>query len=230
MGDERGHQFLIDDWKVQDTWRLFRILSEFTEGFDTLSAVERAVAIFGSSRIQRHDPMYQKTEKIARMLAAEKFSVITGGGPGLMEAANKGAAEAGATSIGLNIELPLEQEPNEFANLKLGFRYFFCRKVMFVKYAVAYIIMPGGFGTLDEFTEAITLIQTKKIQPFPVVLVGSSFWGGLIDWMKGTLLSNNMIHSEDLEVLQVLDEPGDVVNYLKQAVAAREVLLGSRSS
>jgi uncharacterized protein (TIGR00730 family) len=225
MADLREHQFLIDEWKIQDTWRLFRILSEFTEGFETLSEVERAVAIFGSSRCQRDDPMYLKTEQIAGMLAREGFSVITGGGPGLMEAANKGAAEAGAKSIGLNIELPLEQEPNGYANLRLGFRYFFCRKVMFVKYASAYIIMPGGFGTLDEFTEAVTLMQTRKIQPFPVVLVGSAFWGGLIDWMKRFLLAEGKIQPADLEILKVLDEPAEIVDYLKQATLSRNPAL-----
>jgi len=212
------HQYLIDDWKIQDTWRLFRILSELVEGFEMLSEVERAVAIFGSSRTDPGDPYYQKTEELARLLADEGISVITGGGPGLMEAANKGAAGKDGLSIGLNIELPMEQKPNPYADVQIGFRYFFCRKVMFVKYATAYIIMPGGFGTLDEFTEAITLIQTRKIQPFPVILVGEEFWKGLLDWMNSILLPRGMIDPQDLSMLKVLDEPKDIVNYLRQTI------------
>jgi len=214
----RGRQYLIDEWKIQDTWRLFRILGEFTEGFETLSEVERAVAIFGSSRILPHDPTYARAEALAEKLVRRGFSVITGGGPGIMEAANKGAAQAGGASIGLNIELPMEQKPNPYANIQLGFRYFFSRKVMFVKYATAYVILPGGFGTLDEFTEAITLIQTKKIQPFPVILVGSAFWEGLLNWMKGTLLSRGMIESMDLDRLRVMDDPDEIVEYLGKTI------------
>ncbi len=217
---KRGeHQYLIDDWKIQDTWRLFRILSELVEGFEMLSEVERAVAIFGSSRTLPEDPYYKKTEDLARLLALEGISVITGGGPGLMEAANKGASEGeNGMSIGLNIELPMEQMPNPYADIQIGFRYFFCRKVMFVKYATAYVIMPGGFGTLDEFSEAITLIQTRKIQPFPVILVGKEFWSGLMEWMNKTLLVRGMIDPEDLSMLKILDDPQEIVDYLKQTV------------
>ena len=211
-------QYLIDDWRSQDTWRLFRILGEFTEGFEELADVDRAVAVFGSARMGPSDPMYGVTEELARLLVGRGFSVITGGGPGIMEAANKGASEAGGTSVGLNIELPMEQEPNEYANLKIGFRYFFSRKVMFVKYAWAYIIMPGGYGTLDEFFEAITLIQTRKIRPFPVILVGSEFWAGLMKWLKDDLLARGFIGEKDLKMLIVMDDPEEIADYLDKTI------------
>jgi len=211
-------QYLIDDWKIQDSWRLFRIMSEFVEGFETLSSVDKAVAVFGSARISPEHEMYEKTEELGRLLAREGFAVITGGGPGVMEAANKGAFSEHGVSVGLNIELPFEQRPNIYTTHQLGFRYFFVRKVMFVKYAVAYIIMPGGFGTLDEFTEAITLIQTHKIRPFPVILVGSEYWSGLMDWMKKTVLHGEMISDEDYSIIQIIDEPADIVSYLKNRV------------
>ncbi len=222
MTETHRGQFLIDDWRIQDTWRLFRILSEFVEGFEVLSGVGRAVAIFGSARMGPEDPYYGKTVDLARRLVEAGFAVITGGGPGLMEAANKGAAEAGGRSIGLNIELPLEQKPNPYANVRLGFRYFFCRKVMFVKYAMAYVILPGGFGTLDEFTEALTLIQTHKIQPFPLVLVGADFWAGFLEWMREVLLARGMISPQDLGILKVLEEPAEIVAYLSGSVPAHE--------
>lgn len=222
MPEAHSGQFLIDDWRIQDTWRLFRILSEFVEGFEVLSGVGRAVAVFGSARMGPEDPFYGKTVDLARRLVEAGFAVITGGGPGLMEAANKGAAEAGGRSVGLNIELPLEQKPNPYANVRLGFRYFFCRKVMFVKYAMAYVILPGGFGTLDEFTEALTLIQTHKIQPFPLVLVGAEFWTGLLDWMRKVLLGRGMISQQDLEILKVLEEPAEIVEYLSRSVLVQE--------
>lgn len=222
MTETHRGQFLIDDWRIQDTWRLFRILSEFVEGFEVLSGVGRAVAIFGSARMGPEDPYYGKTVDLARRLVEAGFAVITGGGPGLMEAANKGAAEAGGRSVGLNIELPLEQKPNPYANVRLGFRYFFCRKVMFVKYAMAYVILPGGFGTLDEFTEALTLIQTHKIQPFPLVLVGADFWAGLLEWMREVLLARGMISPQDLGILKVLEEPAEIAAYLRRSVLAQE--------
>lgn len=222
MTETHRGQFLIDDWRIQDTWRLFRILSEFVEGFEVLSGVGRAVAIFGSARMGPEDPYYGKTVDLARRLVEAGFAVITGGGPGLMEAANKGAAEAGGRSIGLNIELPLEQKPNPYANVRLGFRYFFCRKVMFVKYAMAYVILPGGFGTLDEFTEALTLIQTHKIQPFPLVLVGADFWAGLLSWMREVLLPRGMISPQDLGILKVLEDPAEIVAYLGGSVLAHD--------
>ncbi|MEW5725583.1 MAG: TIGR00730 family Rossman fold protein, partial [Thermodesulfobacteriota bacterium] len=174
----------VDDLKAEESWRLFRIMAEFVEAIEVLSRIGPAVAIFGSARIKPEQEVYQKTVELARGLAQAGFGVLTGGGGGVMEAANKGAAEAGVISVGMNIELPHEQVPNPYANVKLDFRYFFVRKVMLVKYAVAYVIMPGGFGTLDELFEAVTLIQTKRLRPFPVFLMGSKYWGGLIDWVR----------------------------------------------
>jgi hypothetical protein len=211
-------QYLIDEITIKDSWRLFRILSEFVEGFETLADIQPAVSIFGSTRVSIDNPLYAKAEQLARLLTENGFNVITGGGPGIMEAANKGALEGGGKSIGLNIDLPAEQEPNAYTNIHLNFRYFFVRKVMFVKYAMAYIIFPGGFGTLDELFEAITLIQTKKIKPFPVILVGKEYWQGLVDWLKGSLLQVKHISPEDLDIIQVLDEPNEIIKYIKRMV------------
>jgi len=211
-------QYLIDEITIRESWRLFRILSEFVEGFETLANVQPAVSIFGSTRVSTDNPLYAKAEQLARLLAENGFNVITGGGPGIMEAANKGALEGGRKSIGLNIDLPAEQAPNTYTNIHLNFRYFFVRKVMFVKYAMAYIIFPGGLGTLDEFFEAITLIQTKKIKPFPVILVESAYWQGLIDWLKNSLLKVKHISPEDLEIIQVIDEPSEIIKYIKRTV------------
>jgi uncharacterized protein (TIGR00730 family) len=209
-------QYIIDEFKAEDSWRMFRIMAEFVEGFEVLPEVGHAVTIFGSARIKKGDELYRKTEQLARLLVKSGFSVITGGGPGVMEAANKGAAEAGGKSVGLNIELPMEQRPNPYQNVSLSFRYFFCRKVMFVKYAMAYVIMPGGFGTLDEFFEAVTLIQTHKLKPFPVIMVGSSYWGGLLTWIKNTLLREKMISPEDLDIFQVIDDPEEILKTIKR--------------
>lgn len=211
-------QFLIDDLKTGETWRIFKIMGEFVDGVENLHTLGPAVSIFGSARTKPEDPNYQKAEKLAALLAKNNFSVITGGGGGIMEAANKGAAEAGGTSIGLNIILPFEQKPNPYATIKLEFKYFFIRKVMFVKYAQAYIILPGGFGTLDELFEAVTLIQTKRIRPFPVILMGSDYWGGLIEWVKARLLADKMISEEDIDILQVMDDPEKIVAFLKKIV------------
>jgi len=208
-----------------DTWRMFRIMAEFVEGFELLSSVGPAVSIFGSARTKPDDPNYKLAETLGRRCVEEGFAVITGGGPGIMEAANKGAAEAGGVSVGLNIELPFEQKPNPFAKKQMGFRYFFVRKVMFVKYAVAFICCPGGFGTLDEFYEAITLIQTKKIKPFPVFLVNSSYWRGMLSWLRDTMVNDGMISAEDLSLFHVRDDPEEVVRELKnwyRAVRAAE--------
>ena len=177
-------QYLVNDLNIGEAWRLFKIMGEFVEGVDALHEIGPAVSFFGSARIKPADPIYKKAEKLARLFVKHNFAVITGGGGGVMEAANKGAAEAGGTSVGLNIILPHEQVPNPFANIKVDFKYFFIRKVMFVKYATAYIILPGGFGTLDELFEAVTLIQTHRIQPFPLILVGLDYWAGLIGWIK----------------------------------------------
>lgn len=211
-------QFLIDDLKIGEAWRLFKIMGEFVEGIDTIHDLGPAVSIFGSARTQSDDPNYKKAEEIAALFAKNNFAVITGGGGGVMEAANKGAANAGGTSVGLNIVLPFEQEPNQYANIKLDFKYFFIRKVMFIKYATAYIILPGGFGTLDELFEAVTLIQTHRIKPFPLILVGSDYWSGLIDWIKANLLAEKRVSTEDLEILQVMDDPQEIVKAVQKVV------------
>jgi len=211
-------QYIINDITIQDSWRMFRIMAEFVDGFEALAKYHPAVSIFGSTRVRPGDAVYQKAEHIGKLLAENGFAVITGGGPGVMEAANKGAFSAGGKSIGLNIELPLEQKPNPYTNITLNFRYFFVRKVMFVKYAVAYIILPGGFGTLDELLESITLIQTKKIRPFPVILVGSDYWRGFLDWMKEVVLKDEKISLADLEILQLIDEPGEIIKTIKKTV------------
>jgi uncharacterized protein (TIGR00730 family) len=210
-------QYVIDDFTSKDTWRIFRIISEFVEGFEMLAKIPPAVAIFGSARVLPDSVAYQRAEAIATLIARNGYSVITGGGPGVMEAANKGATEAGAISVGLNIELPLEQKPNIYANKLLNFRYFFVRKVMFVKYSVAFVILPGGFGTLDELFEAITLIQTRKIKPFPVILVGREYWKGLLDWVGDTLLREKMIAVEDLDILKTVDTPEEVLHWVQNS-------------
>jgi uncharacterized protein (TIGR00730 family) len=211
-------QYVIDSLSTNESWRVFRIMAEIVEGIETLSNVHNAVTIFGSARVKPDDISYQKTEKLASLLVENGFNVITGGGPGIMEAANKGAAEAGGKSVGLNIKLPYEQKPNPYANIHLDYKYFFVRKVMFVKYAVAYVIMPGGFGTMDELFEALTLIQTKKIKAFPLILMGSEYWQGLIDWLKNTLIKEGKILSADMDLIQVVDEPEDVVKLIKRYV------------
>jgi uncharacterized protein (TIGR00730 family) len=211
-------QYLVDALNIQESWRIFRIMAEFVEAIETLSSVERAVTIFGSARLRPEDLYYQKAEALARKLVQQGFSVITGGGPGIMEAANKGAAEAGGKSVGMNIRLPYEQKPNPFANIHIDYKYFFIRKVMFVKYAVAYVVMPGGFGTMDELFEALTLIQTRRIKSFPIILMGRDYWRGLLDWLRKTMLSQGMIGPEDLERIHVMDDPDDVVKHIQKFV------------
>lgn len=211
-------QYVINEITIQDSWRMFRIMAEFVDGFEALGKYHPAVSIFGSTRVKPGDEIYQKAEQIGKLLAENGFAVITGGGPGVMEAANKGAFSAGGKSIGLNIELPLEQKPNPYTNITLNFRYFFVRKVMFVKYAVAYIILPGGFGTMDELLESTTLIQTKKIKPFPVILVGSTYWKGFLDWIKEVVLKGGKITSAELDILQLIDEPEDIIKTIKKTV------------
>lgn len=193
-------------------------MAEFVDAIETLSGINHAISIFGSARVKPGDPYYEKTVVLARRLAQEGFSVITGGGPGIMEAANKGAAEGGGKSVGMNIRLPFEQKPNPYANVHIDYKYFFIRKVMFVKYAMAYIILPGGFGTLDELFEALTLIQTKRIKSFPVILMGSEYWKGLIDWMKETMMRDLMIEKDDLDYFQVIDDPEEVVRHIKKFI------------
>jgi len=211
-------QYLIDAISVNDSWRLFKILAELVDGFETLSDVYPCVSIFGSSRVRPGEETYEKTVTIAKKLAENGYHIITGGGPGIMEAGNKGAREGGGNSIGLNIHLPMEQKPNLYADIQMDFKYFFVRKVMFIKYAQAYVGMPGGFGTLDEIFEAITLIQTKRINPFPVILVGSDYWGTLWDWMRGNLLERKLISSEDVDLVTILDDPEEVVKTIKRTV------------
>jgi uncharacterized protein (TIGR00730 family) len=211
-------QYVIDAMDIRDIWRMFRIMAEFVDGFEALSDVYPAVSIFGSARIQPGTETYQKTETIARLFAQEGFSIITGGGGGVMEAANKGAAEGKGKSIGLNIKLPMEQQPNHYANVKLDFKYFFIRKVLLIKYSVAYIIMPGGFGTLDELSEALTLIQTKRIKCFPLIVVGKDYWGGILEWFKSTALQHGTISPEDLSIVQVIEDPEEIVRYVKKFV------------
>lgn len=211
-------QYIVDDLTVKDTWRIFLILSEFVEGFEVMPDVFPAVTIFGSSRSRPNTSTYKDSEKTARLLVENGFNVISGGGPGVMEAANKGAAKAGGKSVGLHIHLPNEQKPNKYANVPLSFKYFFIRKVMFVKYAVAYIIMPGGFGTLDELFESLTLIQTKRIRSFPVILMHSSYWKGLLDWIKETMLKEKFISKSDLDIFSVVDTPEEAVGIIKRRV------------
>jgi uncharacterized protein (TIGR00730 family) len=211
-------QFVIDDITLKDSWRLFHILAEFVEGFEGLSDVAPAVTIFGSARTQEGDDLYTRAYELARILGKNNFNLITGGGPGVMEAVNRGAKEEGVKSIGINIELPFEQKPNPYITLPLSFRYFFVRKVMFIKYAIAYIVLPGGFGTLDEFFEAATLIQTKKIRPFPVILMGSSYWNDLIAFMRNHMIEQGMISKEDLNIFKVIDDPEEIANYIKKFV------------
>jgi uncharacterized protein (TIGR00730 family) len=211
-------QYLIDDLKLEESWRIFKIIGEFVDGVETLHDIGPAVSIFGSARIKSNDPVYQKTMKIAGLFAQNNFAVITGGGGGVMEAANKGATKAGATSIGMNIRLPMEQKPNKYANVKIEFNYFFIRKVMFIKYASAYIIMPGGLGTLDELFEAVTLIQTQRIKPLPVILVGEDYWSGLLDWIKKRLFNEKKISPEDFEIFQLMEEPEEIVKAVKKVV------------
>jgi uncharacterized protein (TIGR00730 family) len=209
-----------DQFVHTDPWRVFRIMGEFVEGFDELVTITRGVAIFGSARIAPDNPYYESARETAALFAQAGFAVITGGGPGIMEAANKGAFEAGGTSIGCNIELPHEQRPNAYQTLSLTFKYFFVRKMMFVKYSTAFIIFPGGFGTLDEMFEALTLIQTEKVRDFPVVLFGSEYWQELLDWVKNVLLKRGMISERDLQRLHLTDSPLRVVEIVKEVESA----------
>src|SRR5918912_984375 len=206
-----------DEFTHTDTWRVFRIMGEFVEGFDELATVTRGVSIFGSARIKPDSPHYAAAQETAAQLVRAGFAVITGGGPGIMEAANRGAFEAQGVSIGCNIELPMEQKPNPYQTRSLKFNYFFVRKTMFVKYSTAFIIFPGGYGTLDETFEALTLIQTRKIKNFPVVLFGSEFWGGLIDWVRRVLLANRMITDPDLLLLQCTASPAEAVEIVTRS-------------
>ena len=222
----------INDLAKEESWRLFRIIGELVEGFDTLSGIEPAVTIYGSAQLSPDDELYRQTEEIARRLGELGFSIITGGGPGVMEAANKGARTAGVTSVGLNIQLPEGQACNVYSNKTVTFHHFFVRKVMLVKYATSFVIMPGGMGTLDELTEVLTLIQTLKIKPFPVILFSSGFWQGFLDWLRGSVLTRGFISLDDFNLLRVCDHPDEVIDvvqrwYMKQEVIGRKALLKS---
>ena len=202
-------------WLHTDPWRALRILSEFVEGFDAMAEVGPAVSVFGSARTSRNNPYYAMARDLGRKLAEAGYAVITGGGPGIMEAANRGCQEGGQLSIGCNIELPREQGLNRYVDLGIEFRYFFARKVMFVKYADAFVIFPGGYGTLDELFEALTLIQTHKVQDFPVILMGTEYWSGMIDWIRATLLADAAINPEDVDLLRLTDDPKEALRIIK---------------
>lgn len=215
---QRSKQYVIDDLSMQESWRLFKIMAELVDGFETLSDIGPAVSIFGSSRVPQDNPLYKQTEQLSRLLAKSGYSVITGGGSGLMEAGNKGCYEADGESIGLHIRLPLEQHSNNFLSIKSDYNYFFVRKVMFVKYALAYIAMPGGYGTLDELSEALVLIQTRRIKPFPIILMGTDFWSGLIDWFKERMVTDGYCTKDDLNLFYVTDSPEEAVAHIKKHV------------
>jgi len=223
------HGYEINDMAKEESWRMFRIMGELVEGFDKLSGVEPAVTIYGSARLKSDDPLYAQTVAIARGLGELGFSIITGGGPGVMEAANRGAREAGVASVGLNIVLPEEQACNAYSTKTITFNHFFVRKVMLVKYAVAFVILPGGLGTLDELTEVLTLMQTEKIRPFPVILFNSDFWKPFLDWLRQTVLVKEFISEEDFNLLRACDEPDEVVEavqrwYVRQEVTGKKAL------
>jgi len=211
-------QYVIDAL-AEDSWRMFRIIGEFVQGFEELADVGKAVTIFGSARLKEGSAVYQEAHDLAVKLAEAGFAVLTGGGPGIMQAANQGALEAGAESVGLNIDLPHEQSPNPYQTRSLQFKYFFVRKVMLMKYSTAFVVFPGGFGTIDELFEALTLIQTKKIKPFPVYLVGVEYWRGLMQWLQGTLLRNGTISENDMHLFKVCDDvskiPSEIEEYYR---------------
>jgi len=203
-----------DALRKTDPWRVFRIMGEFVEGFDTLGDIFDAVSIFGSARVPASDPSYVAARKVGRLLAEANIPVITGGGPGIMEAANRGANEAGGLSIGCNIELPFEQRPNDYLERSINFRFFFVRKMMFIKYATAFVVFPGGFGTMDELFESLTLIQTGKVKNFPLVLFGTEYWGKLVDWLRETVAKEGKIDEPDLLLFHLTDDPAEVVEHV----------------
>src|SRR5215208_6655126 len=208
----------LPEMNGQDSWRIFRIMAEFVEAFEGLAPVGQAVSGFGSARTRPDDPYYKAAEETSRLLAKAGLAVITGGGPGIMEAGNKGAMEAGGTSVGLNITLPQEQEGNRYQTISLDFHYFYARKVMFVKYACAFICFPGGYGTLDEFFEVLTLVQTLKVEAYPIILYGSSYWTGLKAWLEEQLLKGKFVDPEDVDIFRIVDTPKDAVRLVKQGM------------
>jgi len=207
----------------EDTWRLFRIMAEFVEGFETLSRIGPCVTIFGSARTPKTHKYYKLTVETARLAIRNGYGVITGGGPGIMEAANKGASMENGRSIGLNIQLPFEQKPNPYVKLLLNFRHFFCRKVMFLKYTSAVIIMPGGYGTIDEMFETLTLIQTQKVGTLPIVLMGKEYWKGLTDWLENTMLEHKYIADEDIALMKITDDPLEAIDYINKCEGTKKV-------
>jgi uncharacterized protein (TIGR00730 family) len=211
------------DWVHTDPWRVLRIQSEFVEGFGMLAELGRAVSVFGSARTHREDPEYALGVRLGAALAEAGYAVITGGGPGAMEAANKGACEAGGTSVGLGIELPFEQGLNPWCDIGINFRYFFARKTMFVKYAQGFVVLPGGFGTFDELFEALVLVQTRKVTSFPIVMVGTEYWGGLFDWIRATVLPAGKVSEPDLDLLHLTDDVDEVVAFIQASVSSSEV-------
>jgi len=220
----------INDFAKEESWRMFRIIGELVEGFDELAGIEPAVTIYGSSRLKAEDELYAQTEEIANRLGQMGFTIITGGGPGVMEAANKGALNAGVKSVGLNIELPEEQVCNPYTTKSITFNHFFVRKVMLVKYATAFVIMPGGLGTLDELTEVLTLMQTHKIRPFPVLLFNSQYWNGFLDWLKSTALASDFIYESDIDLLRVCDHIDEITEavqkwFIKQEIIGRKAIV-----
>lgn len=225
---ERGttDQRLLDsrgpsDWVHTDPWRVMRVLSEFVEGFGALAELGKAISVFGSARSRPGDAEYELAVQLGRRLAENGYGVITGGGPGIMEAANKGACEAGGMSVGLGIELPFEQGLNEYVDLGINFRYFFARKTMFVKYAQGFVVLPGGFGTMDELFESLTLVQTGKVTQFPIVLMGTEFWGGMIDWLRTQLAGSKKIAPDDLDLLTLTDDLDEVMSVIRESEVAR---------
>jgi uncharacterized protein (TIGR00730 family) len=211
--DSRGPS----DWVHTDPWRVMRIQSEFVEGFGTLAELGPAISVFGSARTSREDPMYALAEELGHALSLAGFAVVTGGGPGIMEAANKGAAENGGLSVGLGIELPFETGLNEYVELGVNFRYFFARKTMFVKYAQGFVVLPGGFGTFDELFEALTLVQTQKVTSFPIILMGSEYWSGLVRWIRDTVVAEGKVSEMDLDMFHVTDDVDEVVRIVQEA-------------
>ena len=220
-------RYEINQLEKEESWRLFRIIGEFVEGFDALSRITPAVTVFGSSQARPGDFAYEMAEAIGREIAKADFTLVTGGGPGAMEAASKGAFEAGGKTVGLNIELPLEQKPNPYTTLSLHFHYFFVRKVMLVKYATAFVLLPGGFGTLDELFETLTLIQTHKIRPFPVILMGRDYWSGLLHWLRHQGVTRGYLHPTDMDLLKVADDPVEAVAHITRFYEAQAVDLSA---
>ncbi len=218
------YEYEINNLAKEESWRMFRIMGELVEGFDKLSGIEPAVSVYGSARVEPHDEVYKLTQDIAYRLGRKGFSIITGGGPGVMEAANRGAKEAGVESVGLNIDLPQEQALNSYTTRSITFSHFFVRKIMLVKYATAFVIMPGGLGTLDELTEVLTLIQTEKIKPFPVLLFQSSYWEGFLDWLQNKVLYWGYISEEDLDLLRLCDDADTVVDAVQQWYSRQQVV------